>query len=102
MVKYWRGNISVNLVNDSQLTQFTKILPNQSLPFKYFECRGELIGQFITAKSLVSIHSPIFCPSNILPHTLVSQYILECLKSLTPFSCLHIFKFNWLKYQAQP
>ena len=47
----------VNFVNDSQ---FAKILPNQSLPLKYFECRGEAICQFIIAKSLVSIHSAIF------------------------------------------
>ena len=64
VAKYWRVKLLVSLVIDSQ---FAKILPNQSLPLKYFECRAEVICQFITTKSLVSIHSPIFYPSNILP-----------------------------------
>ena len=57
VAKYWRGKLLANLANGSQ---FAKILPNQSLPLKNFEHRGEVINQFITAKSLVSIHLPIF------------------------------------------
>ena len=39
-------------------------------PLKYLECRAEAIRQFITTKSLVSIHSQTFNPSNISPHNL--------------------------------
>ena len=52
------------LANDSQ---FAKILSNQNLPLKYFECRAEVIHQFVTANSLVGILSPKFHPSNISP-----------------------------------
>ena len=80
----------MNLVNDSQ---FTKILPNQSLPLKYFECRGELIDQFITAKSLVSIHSPIFCLSNILPHTVFKLFILR-MSAYSHVQCGAVKRYN--------
>ena len=67
MAKYWSGEILANLSNDSQFA------PNQNLPLKYFECRAEVIRQFITAKSLVSIYWPKFHHPNISP-CMVSHY----------------------------
>ena len=49
--------------NDSQLT---KNLPKKNLSLKYFECRAEVIYQFITGKSLVSIRSPKFHHFNMV------------------------------------
>ena len=63
-----------NLANDSQSA---KILPNQNMPLKYFECRAGVVRQLINAKSLVSIHSLKFYPSNILTHT-VLESLLAC------------------------
>ena len=60
VAKYRRGNI---LANDSQ---FAKILPIQNLPLKYVEYRAEAICQFITTKSLVSIHLSKCHPFNVL------------------------------------
>ena len=45
-VKYWRGKI---LVNGSRC-QFAKILPNQSLPLKYFEFRAEVLANYYCQK----------------------------------------------------
>ena len=74
VVKYWRGKLLANLANGSQ---FAKILPNQSLPLKYFEHRGEVISQFITTKSLVSIHLPIDFNTPVFCHVVWYVCILQ-------------------------
>ena len=49
----------MNLVNDSQ---FAKILSDRNVCSKYFECRAEVICQFITPKSLVAYIRQNFAP----------------------------------------
>ena len=63
-----------NSVNDSQ---FTIILSNQKLSLKYFECRAEVIRQFITAKAYncQNFTPPIFCHIRYKPYLMLNPRV---------------------------
>ena len=60
------------------------------MSLKYLECRIEVICQFLTAKSLLSIHSPKFYPCNILPRTII---ILHALNNLNGHTLVEVFDY---------
>ena len=64
----------MNLAYDSR---FAKILPNQNLPLKHFECRADVICQFIAARSLIIIHWLEIHSSNILSCTVFRMNISQ-------------------------
>ena len=87
IAKYWRGKILANLVNDSQ---FTKILPSQSLPLKYFDClplyyhqtfskhtfvKMSPLQYFVMHDTLLCLTAP-FCSCNLFCLAYIHIYVL--------------------------